>query len=1797
MRNFFLALLFVSFGINFVSGQCGVDTLINIPDNEIPMEFQLVVDGVLNDDLADPSQCVKLVTLHYDHNSRHELTIDLVSPSGQKVGLVGPFVSNTSLLTGYIEWDISFVPDSDLASPDDFQKSDHFNNNDNWLNIGSAYNGVYYPNNGSLEDFNTGSVNGSWTFVIHDHDEIYDGHFYGASIEFCDGSSVECDICRADAGYFAEDEFSFCEDDPNRFVDLDVLFDGDAPNQSYYNHDYLIYKNNVLVGVSNNPNLDTLSFGSYKICGMSYHKNDSTGLFEMMNVLGGDKFLDSLEVAGTPYCVDVTDTCISLQILQVANKINIDTSICYGDTLYFEGEEFYEEGAYYVSLPSYNCEKSYLIDLKIWNIEAELLADDNTIRCPEGFVTLTGGGYLKDEGMRFEWSDNVISGRDSTSVQVSSPGVYDFIVIGDNCSDTASIEVFIDADVPQLEFDLEDINCFSDTAELSVNSLNGVLDSVYWWDSDGNEYIGQSIRTANPGQYKVKAVSTNQCYVVETIEILVDTIKPNAILSANPITCYNDTSFIDFVSSDSLIRVEWLGLGQSAGDTFVLDSGWYKVEYQGANGCLTVDSIYVLLDTDEPEVFIDYDTLNCGIDSVQVSALSSDLNLDYLWVNPYGDSLYNQAFYTDIVGNYKYEITGQNGCKALGNFDIIIDTVLIDLSIPNSILYLNCDSFTRIEYTINDSFISLFWVGPADFYSIDTFPVVEYEGIYNLSIIGHNQCVNNYTFIVLGDSSFSDIEIVSDTINCIDTIANLSVEYEDSKNYTFQWEDSGGNTYTGANISVYNAGYYYVTVTDIDLGCERVFFTEVIENFVSPIIAIDTSNSLDCSHDSLFLSIEADIELESIHWTGDGVDSYNDSLKVTSPGIYYVEAISTSKCVVVDSIVIELGEYLVLSPDTFYLNCENDTMVELNLEGVSDNYDFKWIGPNLETSDPSPVVTESGLYKVVVRNGECIDSTEILVEYDFNPPVVDVEFDPVILCALNYSIIKANLDTAGLAFYSWFGPNGYESKNLIDTVYDEGQYRFYARGANGCESLFVMNIVKSPDYPEVSVIGDTMTCFNIGQELVVNAEIQGDYNFIEWTGPNGYVSNSLQSTVTEGGWYSVFVNNEKNCIVEDSVYVLIDTVYPLISVPDIDTITCRNDSVDISIVTNNPNNSFNWIGPYGFISDSSGITVDNGGEYILNVTGDNGCSISDTIEVPINKLKPYVLLKSKNLDGNNAKVTIDLSTSASDFSVFWTGPDGFTDTDEDITINVAGKYYVLLIDESNGCETEDSISIIWDTIPPNIFSKDYYLPCDTSVYLEMVVFSDVSNCEFYWTGPEDFYAVGSTVYTNIPGEYTITAKGPNGIYNQIKINVFDTPIYPEFDAVGDNLNCYADSSKIRAIGVDDDKSFEWIGPNGFYSQEKEFFAYEAGTYTLIVTGKNSCVDSFDLEISIDSIKPVIDVEEIEPFVCEDIQGRLKVNVLNDSLGVYSFSWRTPNGKILQGNNSKSPLIEGEGDYIVKVLNTSNGCFEVDSVFIESNVYSLDSAIMNIVSPTCYGYKDGVINIDSVFGGEAPYSYSLDNYWFSGSSSFNSKKAGEYKIYIKDKNGCKLDTNVVVPQGAQVQVALGADRDSIFSGDIVNLEAVVYSKNPIKEYYWTPDEYFDYPNNRKQTISLSNSVNITVEAVDDHGCSDVSDLWIRVKELPDVFIPNIFSPNNDDINDYFYMKSGAGVKNILKLMIYDRWGNKMYEKQNLRQNVSIDGWDGKCNGREVLSGVYVYRFVIELNNGEIINLTGDVTLTK
>ena len=121
--------------------------------------------------------------------------------------------------------------------------------------------------------------------------------------------------------------------------------------------------------------------------------------------------------------------------------------------------------------------------------------------------------------------------------------------------------------------------------------------------------------------------------------------------------------------------------------------------------------------------------------------------------------------------------------------------------------------------------------------------------------------------------------------------------------------------------------------------------------------------------------------------------------------------------------------------------------------------------------------------------------------------------------------------------------------------------------------------------------------------------------------------------------------------------------------------------------------------------------------------------------------------------------------------------------------------------------------------------------------------------------------------------------------------------------------------------------------------------------------------------------------------------------------------------------------------------------------------------------------------------------------------------------------------------------------------------------------------------------------ITLEAYDERGCYSEDAISYLVVRKRDVYVPNVFSPNGDGLNDIFTLFTDSDVKEITLLEIYTRWGDLVFRKKNYQPNVPTEGWDGKFAGEEVNPGVYVYRIEILYGDGLMDQLAGDVTVIK
>lgn len=256
----------------------------------------------------------------------------------------------------------------------------------------------------------------------------------------------------------------------------------------------------------------------------------------------------------------------------------------------------------------------------------------------------------------------------------------------------------------------------------------------------------------------------------------------------------------------------------------------------------------------------------------------------------------------------------------------------------------------------------------------------------------------------------------------------------------------------------------------------------------------------------------------------------------------------------------------------------------------------------------------------------------------------------------------------------------------------------------------------------------------------------------------------------------------------------------------------------------------------------------------------------------------------------------------------------------------------------------------------------------------------------------------------------------------------------------------------------------------------------------------------------------------------------------------------------------------------------------------------DSVRLNIHSVECYGLRNGIIEVDTVFGGIRPFYFSIDGQTFSTNPVFDHLWPGVYTLYVRDDSGCIGQWSATVPEPEELQVHLTAEKDTVKAGEPLKLTATIVPEGiPISAIEWRPPCLFATQDSLNQIVHISETTTFAIEIQTYDGCI-TRDQATVVVEKPNVYIPNVIKPGSNQ-DAYFTVFAGEGVARIVALRVYNRGGSLVFERNDFQPNDPIKGWNGRWQGKYVQPGVYPWQAVIEYLDGRQEMLRGDVTVVN
>lgn len=211
---------------------------------------------------------------------------------------------------------------------------------------------------------------------------------------------------------------------------------------------------------------------------------------------------------------------------------------------------------------------------------------------------------------------------------------------------------------------------------------------------------------------------------------------------------------------------------------------------------------------------------------------------------------------------------------------------------------------------------------------------------------------------------------------------------------------------------------------------------------------------------------------------------------------------------------------------------------------------------------------------------------------------------------------------------------------------------------------------------------------------------------------------------------------------------------------------------------------------------------------------------------------------------------------------------------------------------------------------------------------------------------------------------------------------------------------------------------------------------------------------------------------------------------------------------------------------------------------------------------------------------------------SNVSSINADREGLFQVIVNN-GGCQDTASATIEILTSPKISMVERIETDFCEPVSFQPNITGTMNA--NYAWShPKDLSCEDCLEPELLSVTQGI-YTLTVTNENSCRDSATISVFALVDNPIYVPNAFSPNNDGNNDYFRLTPGCGLSRVNKIRILDRWGGTIYSEGPFKNTESDISWDGSVNGKTGSPGVYIWQAEIELVNGKIRSIYGDVTL--
>ncbi|MEN9609728.1 MAG: hypothetical protein RLZZ628_542 [Bacteroidota bacterium] len=561
---------------------------------------------------------------------------------------------------------------------------------------------------------------------------------------------------------------------------------------------------------------------------------------------------------------------------------------------------------------------------------------------------------------------------------------------------------------------------------------------------------------------------------------------------------------------------------------------------------------------------------------------------------------------------------------------------------------------------------------------------------------------------------------------------------------------------------------------------------------------------------------------------------------------------------------------------------------------------------------------------------------------------------------------------------------------------DENGISVVAKSAN---SFVVMPVLNTP---AITVTGalTPVKCTSGADGAIALTVGGGNGTFTyAWTGANNFTSTTKDITGLKAGRYIV-VTSSGNTTKNDTFNIIEPA--QLAATQAVTNINCAGMATGSITMTVTGGTT-----PYAYAWSNTATTRDitnvAAGPYSVTVTDANACRLT-----PATALVTEPSLLTVDVAGstqitcngaNNGEIRLTVAGGTAPYTMRWAGPNGFSDTKQNLVGLAAGSYTVTVTDNRQCAKTSQPIVVVEPAVLALGTPSTTASTCGQSNGAASVApTGGTSPYTYTWTGPNGFTATTASLTGLIAGNYAVTVKDVNNctISNSNPITVSDNVSNIVIGVPSVTPASCGQSNGAISLSVTGGVApvtFSWTGPNNFTSTLLNITNLVTGNYILLLKDANGCSKTQNVTVNTQNATLNI-TPTIVSTRCGLPNGSVSTSVTG-ATGTVRYNWTGPNNFVSTDANLMGLVT---GAYQLTVTDGS-GCTASASATVNAST-AISVPTPTSTSATC-GQSNGTISIGTITGSSGgPYAF----VWSNGATTQNltGLTAGVYTVTVKDE---------------------------------------------------------------------------------------------------------------------------------------------------------------------------------------------------